>query len=331
VSNSQQRTTDQSQGSPATAGNTESAPTSNLDRGTDRTHTENALTQRNSLTVTELASFGASNNSTPAFQQNAARTLRTELAADAVLIIDYIDAFGGKAVRASSGADAAIIDSEIWLPEALSPVDLDSPIILVDIDPTRFTAITAMAADSEYRSAVAIAIPGITGAAGMLIALSTQPVEYAEAQIETAKTIASLLSLSASRSNALNAAQKGESQLAASRHITRSSTIESLDPDESGVPKTLLGKIADQLKQFFEFDVIALRVQINGEYTTRESHSSDHIRQYSIPPTSSGGDVSEQSIEARVDSFLVALTNTPHISDAPENRTCDLAWKSAGI
>jgi hypothetical protein len=187
VSNSQPRITDQSQGSPAKAGTSESASTSNpdrgIDRGIDRTHTENDLIQRNSLTVTELASFGASNNSTPAFQQNAARTLRTELAADAVLIIDYIDAFGGKAVRASSGADAAIIDSEIWLPEALSPIDLNSPITLVDVDPTRFTAITAMATDSEYRSAIAIAIPGITGASGMLIALSAQPVEYTEAQI----------------------------------------------------------------------------------------------------------------------------------------------------
>ena len=215
MSNSQPHTTDQSQGSPAIAGTAESGPTSNLTQASDRTHTENALIQRNSLTVTELASLGASNNSTPVFQQNAARTLRTELAADTVLIIDYIDAFGGKAVRASSGADAAINDSEIWLPEALTPIDLNSPIKLVDVDPTRFTAITAMAADSEYRSAIAIAIPGITGAAGMLIALSTQPVEYVEAQIETAKPIASLLSLSASRSNALGAAQKGESQLAA--------------------------------------------------------------------------------------------------------------------
>jgi hypothetical protein len=101
VSNSQPHKTDQSQGPPATAGATESASTSNLTRGTDHSHTENALIQRNSLTVTELASFGASNNSTPVFQQNAAWTLRTELAAYAVLIIDYIDAFGGKAVRAS--------------------------------------------------------------------------------------------------------------------------------------------------------------------------------------------------------------------------------------
>ena len=248
-----------------------------------------------------------------------------------MLIIDYIDAFVGKALRASSGADAGIIDSEIWLPEALSPVDLNSPITLIDVDPTRFTAITAMATDSEYRSAIAIAIPGLTGASGMFIALSTQPVEYSEVQIETAKTVASLLSFSASRSNALNAAQKGESQLAASRHITRSSTIESSNSDESGVPKTLLGKIADQLKQFFEFDVIALRVQVNGEFITRESHSSDHVRNYSIPPTSSGEHAGEQSIESRVASFSVTLTNTAHIGDAAEHRTFDLAWKSAGI
>lgn len=331
MSSNQPHKTDQSQGTPATAGATESAPTSNLAQGIDQTHVENDLIQRNSLTVTELASFGASNNSTPAIQKNAARTLRTELAADTVLIIDYIDAFGGKAVRASSGADAAINDSEIWLPEALSAVDPNSPITLIDVDPNRFTAITAMATDSEFRSAIAIAIPGITGAAGMLIALSTQPVEYNETQIETAQTIASVLSLSASRSKALNAAHKGESQLAASRHITRSSAIDSRNPKEGGVPKTLLGKIADQLKQFFEFDVITLRVQVNGEFNTRESHSTDHIRQYSIPPTSSGEDPSEQSIEARVASFSIALTNTPHISDAPENRTFDLAWKSAGI
>ena len=112
----------------------------------------------------------------------------------------------------------------------------------------------------------------------MFIALSTQPVEYTETQIETAKIIASLLSFSASRSNARNAAQKGDSQLAASRHITRSSTINSSNSDESGVPKTLLGKIADQLKQFFEFDVIALRVQINGEFITREEPDMNVVK-----------------------------------------------------
>lgn len=78
----------QSQESPATAGTAESVPASNLAQGTDRSRTENALTRRNSLTVTELASFGASNNSAPVFQQNTDRMLRTELVANAVLIIN---------------------------------------------------------------------------------------------------------------------------------------------------------------------------------------------------------------------------------------------------
>jgi hypothetical protein len=70
-----------------------------------------------------LAALGASNNSTAVFQRNAARTLRAELVTDTVLIIDYTDAFGGKAVRSISGGDAAAIDSEIWLPDWLTPLD----------------------------------------------------------------------------------------------------------------------------------------------------------------------------------------------------------------
>jgi hypothetical protein len=74
-------------------------------------------------------------------------------------VIDYTDAFGGKSVRSVAGLDAAIVDSEIWLPDWLAPVDHNSPIKVIDVDPVEFTAITAMDPDIEYRSALAIAFP----------------------------------------------------------------------------------------------------------------------------------------------------------------------------
>ena len=74
--------------------------------------------QTASLTVSQLAVLGASNNSTPIFQQHAAHTLRAELDAQALLIIDYPDAFGTSVVRAVSGADQAAVGSEIWCDDA---------------------------------------------------------------------------------------------------------------------------------------------------------------------------------------------------------------------
>jgi hypothetical protein len=242
---------------------------------------KNGLTQRNSLTVAELAALGASNNSTSAFQQNAARTFRSELVADLIAIIDYTDAYGGKSVRAVSGVDAAAIDAEIWLPDWLTPVDVDSPIKLVNIEPGRLSAISVVDPDNEYRSAVAIAIPGITGSARLILALSTQPVDFDDSQIASAKIIASLLSLSASRSNALRLAQRGESQLAASRQITRSGS-NSTGSSDTGNAKSPLAKISDQLRQFIEFDVLVIRVVEDDKFTTLESLGTAGDKPYVI-------------------------------------------------
>jgi hypothetical protein len=346
VSNSQQHNSDQPPDSEVNPGANESpliqADGQTNDQTDDQTgdapSPEKSQPQRNSLTVSELAGLGASNNSATVFRQNAARTLRSELTADAVLIIDYTDAFGGKVVRAVSGVDTSVIDSEIWLPEWLSPVDLNSPMKLVNVDPARFTTITAMDPESEFRSAVAIAIPGITGAAGIIIALSNQPIDFDDAQIENAKTIASLLSLSASRWNALALAQRDESQIAASRHIARSSKFKTVETDQ---PKSLLAKISDQLKQFFEFDVIAMRVLSDGEFSTQESLDSNHNRSYSISTSISNFD--EPSIESRAVEFSVALTNnsnSPQVGAQPNigaqhgvgaQHSYDSAWKTAGI
>ena len=342
MSNSQPHNPNQPPDSQANLGDNESPPVKTDDQtgdqGNDVLSPEITPPQRNSLTVAELAGLGASNNSTTVFRQNAARTLRSELNADAVLIIDYTDAFGGKVVRAVSGVDTSVIDSEIWLPEWLSPVDLDSPMKMVDVDPARFTAITAMDPESEFRSAVAIAIPGITGSAGIITALSNQPIDFNDAQIENAKIIASLLSFSASRRNALDVAQRDESQIAASRHIARSSNF---GTSETTQPKSLLGKISDQLIQFFDFDVIALRVQSDGEFSTQESLGADQNRSYSFPKTNSSFD--EPSIESRSTDFSVALTNnsnSPRVGaqhgasaqhGAGRQHSQDSAWKSAGI
>ena len=130
------------------------------------------------------------------FQQNASRTLRTELNTDAVLIIDYVDAFGGKLVRAISGIESAVLDAGLWLPDWISPVDANSPVKIVDADQSKFNSLSAVGAQELYRSAIALAIPGKTGAAGMLLALSIRPIEFDDAQIDAAKTIARLLSLS---------------------------------------------------------------------------------------------------------------------------------------
>ncbi len=171
--------------------------------GSSNAWSEDRLAPRNSLTVAELSTLAASNNSLPVFQQNASRTLRTELNADAVIIIDYVDAFGGKSVRAISGIESAVLDAGLWLPDWMSPVDANSPVKIIDADPSQFNSLSAVGARELYRSAIALAIPGKTGAAGMLLALSIRPIDFDEAQINAAKTIASLLSLSASRSNDL--------------------------------------------------------------------------------------------------------------------------------
>ena len=232
-----------------------------------------------------------------------------------------------------SGIESALLETDLWLPDWLSPVDLNSPAKLVDVDPAQFAAISAMGAKSEYRSAIALAIPGITGAAGMIIALSQKPVDFDDVQIDKAKTVASLLSLSASRSNALTVAERGESQLAASRLITRSVAPEASTNNGSAASKTLLAKISEQLLQFFEFDVIALRVQSDGKFKTQEAVTVSQNHSFTIPSTTSNSDGStrERPIEDRVSDFSVALTNTNQTTDPALRQSHETAWKSAGI
>jgi len=334
VSSSQHHKTDQP--STATGADQETATgvtSSHSDQGDVLASSQDRLSPRNSLTLAELSTLGATNNSTSVFQRNAARTLRTELDVDAVMIIDYIDAFGGKAIRAISGIESAALDSEIWLPNWLSPVDINSPLIAVDVDPAEFTAISAMGATSEYRSALAIAIPGVTGAAGMIVALSEKPVGFDDSQIDKAKMIVSMLSLSASRSNALNVAERGESQLAASRLIARSKNTDSSSSNNTNEPKSLLSKIADQLRQFFEFDVIAIRVQADDKFVTSEAVSLNQSHNFTVPSASADRDISSNArpIEARAAEFSVALANTNHQNDNGARQSPELTWKSVGI
>ena len=192
MSSSQQPTTDKSPFANGADAKSAATGTNESPVTQEEVHSssENRLAKRHSLTIADLAALAASNKSSSVFQQNAARTLRTELNADAVLIIDYTDAFGSKAVRAVSGIEAALLESDLWLPEWLSPVDLNSPAKIVDVDPSQFASISAIGAKSEYRSALALAIPGITGAAGMIIALSQKPVDFDDSQIDKAKTVA---------------------------------------------------------------------------------------------------------------------------------------------
>ena len=247
-----------------------------------------------------------------------------------MLIIDYVDAFGGKSVRAISGIESAVIDAGIWLPDWMSPVDVNSPVKIIDTDPSQFNSLSAVGAHEQYRSAVALAIPGKTGAAGMLLALSIRPIDFDDAQIDTAKTIASLLSLSASRSNAIAIAERDESQLAASRLITRSTGS---DTNVTGEPKSLLAKIADLLKPFFDYDVVALRVGVNGLFTTHELISADPNQQFVVQQTEPTTDsvTHKRPIESRAIESSLALTNNLQNAYSPERRNAaEPAWKSAG-
>jgi len=289
----------------------------------------NRLSPRSSLTISELSTLAATNNSASVFQRNAARTLRTELNVDAVMIIDYTDAFGGKSIRAVSGMENAAIDSEIWLPNWLSPVDINSPLKIVDVEPAEFTAISAIGSTAEFRSALAIAVPGITGAAGMIVALSQKPIDFDDSQIDKAKMIVSMLSLSASRSNALNIAERGESQLATSRMIARSKDDDSQSYDRDPESKSLLNKIADQLRQFFEFDVIAIRSQTDDKFVTNELFSYGQRHKLPVPDADTA--VSVRPIEARAAEFSVALTNTSPQKDNGSRHAHEASWKSVGI
>lgn len=332
MSNSQQHTTDSSLRT-HDLDNVENRDDSIVSDGVAASSPNGTEAQRSSLTVADLAAIAATSRSTPIFQQNAARTLRTELSADAVLIVDYIDAFGGKVVRAAAGMDSVVGGSDLWLPEWLSPVDVSSPIKIVDGDPGQFSSISALGTGGDFRSAVAIAVPGVTGASGMVIALSKQPVDFEDSQLAQAQLIASLLSLSASRSNALTVAERDESQLAASRLITRSVADDSSDqlhPDQRNTP---LSRISAQLGQFFDFDVVAIRVKIENQIVTREFLASDQNETFSPPLTipAAGSPHGIRPIEVRASESSVAMTNSSQPGEAAGRAASESAWKSIGV
>ncbi|MDA1280000.1 MAG: HAMP domain-containing sensor histidine kinase [Chloroflexi bacterium] len=264
---------------------------------------KNDFVRRTSLPISQLATLGASNQSTPVLQQNAVRTLRTELNVDAALIIDYANAFGTKTVRATSGIDSVLVGSEIWLPDWLTPVHVDSPVMIVNDEPGKLAAMTALTPDSEFRSALAVAVPGITGASGMIIALTEQVVEFSESQIESAKIIAGLLSMSASRTKLQTTFRRDEALLVAAHHISR---ISANGPDAYS---SILRKIGVHLSQFFEIDVVALRTQIDGNFVTHGSVSLGHERQYEI------SDAGFDAVESRATTLRVAVSNTTFDSE----------------
>lgn len=311
----QERTSDRSTASK----NAPRKPESSGAAGDDQTAPEKVLAPRNSLTVAGLAALGASNNSTPVFQQNAVRTLHTELNADAVLVIDYTDAFGTKCVRAVSGMDLALVGSEVWLPDWLTPVDVDAPVKLTDVNPVRLSAATTFAPGSEYRSALAVAIPGITGASGMIVALAERGIEFDEVQIETVKTIASLISMSASRSNVRAVAQRDETQLTVSQHIART------DAHSENGHSSSLQKIADQLGQFFEFEVIAIRTLTGDQFETESFLTTGQQRE--IPVSNSV----DSSVEFRAVELQMAVSDSQVGAEAGAPSAGNPAWKSAGI
>ncbi|MCZ6538307.1 MAG: GAF domain-containing protein, partial [Chloroflexi bacterium] len=278
-----------------------------------------APAKRTSLTIPQLAELGASNNSTPVFQQHAAHTLRTELGADAVLIIDYTDAFGARTVRATSGTDKAIVGSEIWLPDWLTPVDVDIPVILIDINPARLSAVTAFAPETRYRSALAIAVPGITGASGMIVALAERGIDFDDSQVEAARTVASLISMSASRSAALSTVQRDEAQITGAISIIR--TVSNSPADHS----TMLEKIAGLLAQFFEFDMIAHRVRVDGEFVTRGQRADHQDQSYAMT------DPAIESVESRAATLGTAVSNTTLDAENASRSHRYPAFESAAI
>ncbi|NQV24402.1 MAG: HAMP domain-containing histidine kinase, partial [Rhodopirellula sp.] len=235
------------------------------------------------------------------------------------MIVDYVNAFGTKVVRAISGGDSAVVGSEIWLPDWLTPTDVDFPVTIENTDPARLSAVTAFAPGSEFRSALAVAVPGITGISGLIIALTEQGTGFDETQTEAAKTIAAVLSLSASRSNADGIVQRDEALLVATHHISR------LGGDAADDYPAMLTKLVTQLRQFFEIDVIALRAQIDGTFITYGLVSVGTDRTFEI--SDSGFD----SVESRAASRRVAVSNTTFDSESAALSNQYPAWKSAGI
>jgi signal transduction histidine kinase len=267
-----------------------------------------------SLTVSQLSLLGASNNSTPVFQQHSAHTLRAELDAQALLIIDYTDAFGTSVVRAVSGADQAAVGSEIWLPDWLTPVNADAPVELVDIDPMRFAAVPAFASGDKYTSALAVTVPGTTGASGMIVALVDRRIAFDDSQLETVKTIAGLISLSASRSKALDRVQRDEAQVVAAHTITRT-----VDRSE------MLEKFASILARFFEFDVIVHRARNDDKYVTQGMLVGGQGQSYAI------SDPEFEPVESRAATLRVAVSNSTIDAESSSFSNRYSTWNSEGI
>ncbi|MCZ6538384.1 MAG: hypothetical protein O6922_00965, partial [Chloroflexi bacterium] len=299
MSQSQERKSDRSPASPVTRGSPGN-PGSPDDQNSIPPTPPAQPDQRTSLTLSQLTALGALNDSTPVFQQNAARTLRTELSADAVLIIDYTDAFGTRVVRAVSGADPAVVGSEIWLPNWLTPIDVDAPAVLIDTEPARLSAVTAFVSGTEFRSALAVAVPGTTGAQGMVIALMERAVEIDDSQVETAKTIASLISMSASRAGALATVRRDEEQILAAHSISRAAS------DGPADHPVMLEKIAGLLTRFFEFDVIAHRARVDGEFVTLGLVADDQGQSYARTDPDFK---SFESVESRAAALRTAVSN----------------------
>ena len=278
-----------------------------------------AQSHRNSPSVSQLTKLSASNNSLQVFQQEAARSLQTELNADAVLIIDYTDAFGTKTVRAISGTSPVVTGSEIWIPDWLTPVDVDMPVMLAETDTDRLSAVTALAMGIEYRSVLAVAIPGTTGASGMIVALVERGVKFDDSQVETATTVACLISLSASRSNALAAVRRNETQTLAAHSIARTA---------GGSPtghSAMLESIARQLAQFFEFDVITHRARIDGEFVTQGFLANDLYQLHNM------ADQDFDSVESAAASLRTAVSNTTLDIESSSLSNRLPAWNSADI
>lgn len=239
-----------------------------------------------------------------------------------MLIIDYTDAFGTKAVRAISGGDPAVVGSEIWLPDWLTPIDIDAPVSVIDSDPARLSAAAAFAPGTEYRSALAVAVPGTTGASGMIVALAEQGIDFDDGQIEAAKTVASLISLSASRSSALATVQRDEAQIIAAHSISHASS------NGHGDHSMRLKSIGGMLAQFLEFNVIAHRTQVDGEFVIQGILIDDQEN-----PKSVSGQIlkSFETIETAVITLRSAVSNStigPESSSAPSRYP---ARESVGI
>ena len=109
-------------------------------------------------------------------------------------------------------------------PKLVDPIDVDALTVLIDTEPARLSAVTAFVSGTKFRSALAVAVPGTAGAQSMVIALMERAVEIDDSQVETARIIVSLISLSASRAGALATVRRDEGQILAAHSISRAAS-----------------------------------------------------------------------------------------------------------